>query len=165
MCGTYNNEQYDVEWIPNNTTSNLNAFTTNVEEILLSQRKRSESVPTGDNVHYNDGDVESSDNKFSFSGRSETDIFSSKDELLADVPVNRITYLDCKYLDPDQCVRGKFIETNFKSADAVISITLNFTIDMETVGKALDDKHDFLVIKSFADLIRTSANNKFVLLN
>lgn len=143
MRGTYNNEQYDVEWLPNNTTSNMNAS-------------------TGDNVHHNEGDVQSSDGQFSFPGRSKRVIFSPKDKLLADVPANRITYLDCKNLDPDQCVRGKLIVANFKAADAVIAITLNFTIDMETVGRALDEKHDFLVIKSFADLIRTSDKDTFV---
>lgn len=167
MLGTYNNEQYDVDWTKNNTSLNMNTIKStasgekpNFEE--LSRRKR-ESMSMNDDVQYDQGVVEARSSQFSLHRRNKRDIFSFKDELLADLPVNRTTYFDSKNLKRDQCLIGRLIVTNFQLTDAVISIVLNFTIDMDAVGKALDEKHDILVIKSFADLIRRPNKDKFVI--
>lgn len=173
MKGTYNSQQYDVEWTQNNTILILDAIesTTSASSIIpiedyngmqfdaskigleydlnggypnveeLSGRRKRRSTSISDDVYYNhylQKAVETNKYQYSFPGRFKRDIFSSKDHVLANLPVNRTTYFDCQDPAQDQCMQGKIIVPNFRVTDAVIAITLNFTIDMDKVGMCLE---------------------------
>lgn len=133
----YNGMQFDASKI--GLEYDLNGGNPNVEELSGRRKRRSASI--GDNVYYNhylQKVVETNKYQYSFPGRYKRDIFSSKDHVLANLPVNRTKYFDCQDQAKDQCLQGKIIVSNFRVTDAVISITLNFTIDMDKVGKSLE---------------------------
>lgn len=142
----YNGMQFDASKI--GLEYDLNEGNLNVEELSGRRKRRSASID--DYVYYNhylEKVVES--NKYSFPGRYRRDIFSSKDYVLSNLPVNRTTYFDCQDPGQDQCLQGKIVVPNFRVTDAVISITLNFTIDMDKVGEC----HENTIVKNFVFLL------------
>lgn len=133
----YNGMQFDASKM--GLESDLNGGNPNVEELSGIRKRR--SAPIGDEVYYNrylQKVVNTNKYQYSFPGRYKRDIFSSKDHVLANLPINRTTYFDCQDPAQDQCLQGKFIVQNLRVTDAVIAITLNFTIDMDNVGKCLE---------------------------
>lgn len=68
--------------------------------------------------------------------RPKRDIFSTDDRVLANLPANRTIYFDCENEEREMCVVGKFTVPDFATDNSPIMVTLNFTINLDRLGKA-----------------------------
>lgn len=67
--------------------------------------------------------------------RNKRDLFNTNDPLLTNLPFNRTIYFDCQNAEQEQCLQAKFTVLNFKTGNAPILISLNFTIDLNKIGE------------------------------
>lgn len=70
-------------------------------------------------------------------GRQKRDIFSTDDRVLANLPANRTIYFDCENEEREMCLVGKFTVPDFATDNSPIMVTLNFTINLDRLGKAI----------------------------
>lgn len=70
-----------------------------------------------------------------FNKRQKRDIFSTDDKILANLPVNRTIYFECQDEEQDLCLVGKFSVPDFFTDNSPIMITLNFTVNLNRLGK------------------------------
>lgn len=165
----YNGMQFDASRI--GLEYDLSGGNQNADTMMGERRRR--SVLADQDAYFNpylqkvirsDG-IDSSfawESENQLDGRYKRDIFNSNDRLLANLPTNRTIYFDCKNAEQDLCLVGKFTITNFKADNSPILITLNFTVNLGKVAAVLSEKRDILVIRTSADLRRTSSEDVYV---
>lgn len=67
--------------------------------------------------------------------RSRRGFFDSHEHILNNLPPNRTIYFDCVNAEEGACVQAKFTVFNFKTGDAPIRVSLNFSVDLNVIGK------------------------------
>lgn len=67
--------------------------------------------------------------------RYRRNILTPNDGLLNNLPVNRTIYFDCQNTEQELCLQAKFTVFNFKADNSAISISLNFSIDLNKIGE------------------------------
>lgn len=185
---TYNGQQFDVEWIQNDTSLTLNApvSTTPFQNIATELNTESNlkdnqpsddvvdrmirSTENGGNIYFNrylQKVVETKQNQTEHSNvLSEIlpnyfrNVQSTNDRILASLPANRTIYFDCGDSIDNLCLEGKFTVSNIKASNQPILITVNFTIDMSKVAKIMNDQRDIFVIRTSIELMRTAEEDK-----
>lgn len=181
----HNGENCAVEWIYNGTNLILDAIespisitnpatelNTGVQFGISKMERNRRTIESAYKKHYNHylqriiqtdklqsiGASASDWNEMSLiANQAEEDMFDFNDSILADLPSNRTVHFNCNDGDNKQefCLQGKFLVTNFKANDSPILITLNFTVDLRNVAKIMNEKKDFLVVRTSVEITKT----------
>lgn len=91
--------------------------------------------------------------------RAKRNVISTNDHLLANLPVNRTINFDCLYFKQENCAQGKFKVTNLKK-NSLVSITLDFAIDLKKVTEIMAQKRDIVVVRSSVNVMKSSDKDK-----
>lgn len=86
------------------------------------------------------GDQETDDTPFSFDSlrlnRLERDVGGNKNAAINNLPLNRTMFFDCQKPFEEHCFQARITALNFKAGNTPIMISLNFTIDLNKIGKS-----------------------------
>lgn len=142
----YNGMQFDTSRI--GLDYNLNGDETEATATDGQRRRRRRAFDTDANDAYynlytqsviqpNQMDRFSMSEMATTSSRQKRDIFNTDDKVLANLPANRTIYFDCQNEEREMCLVGKFTVPEFGTDNSPIMVTLNFTINLDRLGKGL----------------------------
>lgn len=68
-------------------------------------------------------------------GRLQRDVGANKDAAINNLPVNRTMFFNCENPFEEYCFQARITVSNFKAGNVPIMISLNFSIDLNKIGK------------------------------